>query len=221
MNDAWRRRHHRRPRVSAAARRAGSTGRVAARRVDPTEGQTERRAQVETNSSLDRVRKSNEPVSPTERTSAAAEVSSLRRRYLRPLRLAILFSVLGESTIFVVWGLLLYPEGNVPKKFLWTIVFCGLGMGGALGSLVALLVVDRLSGWRAVAATVSLSTPVLGVGCNLLCLELDQHFLYFGGAENSPLFIWDGVVMSAVGGAALGWLCFTEAGSCVGVRARD
>jgi len=138
--------------------------------------------------------------------------SSERTALLRPLKLAILFSVLGESIIFVVWGLVLYPGGSVLNKLLWTVLFCGLGMGSAVGALIQLGIVGRLDGAAAVAATTVLGVLVLGVGCNLLCLGLDQHFQFFGGLDNGPLFVWNGVVMSAVGGLAVGTLCFTRRG---------
>lgn len=42
--------------------------------------------------------------------------------------------------------------------------------------------------------------------CNLLCCQLDTHyFRYFGGAESPVLFIINGVVMSIIGGAIVGW----------------
>ena len=65
------------------------------------------------------------------------------RSFARPLKLAILFSVLGEAVILVVWGFYLFPEGSWFNKFMWTIVYCGLGMGGAFGSVVALGLLGR------------------------------------------------------------------------------
>lgn len=142
-------------------------------------------------------------MAPDESSTQAA-----RERYLRPIKLSIALSVLSEAVIFVVWGLILYPEGSIINKLLWTVVFCGLGMGSAVGALVALLVVDRLSGLPALIATTVQSVVILGVGCNLLCLNLDRHFLYFGGTENHLLFLGNGIVMSAAGGVIIGWACF-------------
>lgn len=135
------------------------------------------------------------------------------RRYRRPLILGIGASVLAEFTIFLVWGVILYPEGDLVAKLLWTVLFCGVGMGSAVGALLVLLVVDRLEGVAAIAASSALSLLVLGVACNLLCFRLDAHYFHYFGAVDSPaLFIGNGLVMSGLGGAAAGWLMFTERG---------
>ena len=102
------------------------------------------------------------------------------RSFARPLKLAILFSVLGEAVILLVWGFYLFPEGSWFNKFMWTIVYCGLGMGGAFGSVVALGLLDRVDGWPAVVLSALLSTVMLGLFCNTLCLRLDMTFGYFG-----------------------------------------
>jgi len=134
------------------------------------------------------------------------------RRYLRPLKLALALSVGGELFLFVVWGLLLFPAGNVWLKLLWTLAFCGLGMGGAWGSLIVLVVVDRLEGWTAVAATTGLAVALLGVGCDALCLTLDRQFGYFGAGEHGLAFVGVSLVLSLLGGLLLGWLCFRPGG---------
>lgn len=138
--------------------------------------------------------------------------SDSRKEYLRPIKLAIFFSVLAEAIIFVVWGLILYPEGNLLHKFLWTIVFCGLGMGATTGAFISLFVVGRWNGVKAILATAAISTVLLGFLCNLLCYKLDMHFDYFGGPETPELFIWNGLVMAFIAGALVGYLLFTNAG---------
>ncbi len=134
------------------------------------------------------------------------------KRYLRPLKLALLMSVGAEAGLFVVFGLILYPEGSVIHKLLWTVVFCGLGMGGALGASICLLVVDRLQGWAAVVACAALSMLLIGFACDYLCLSLDKHFHYFGGADNAGLFIGVSVALAGLGGALGGALLFTPKG---------
>ncbi len=122
--------------------------------------------------------------------------------------------MIGELIILIVWGVFLYPTGELVTKFLWTVVFCGLGMGSAVGALLVLFVVGRVHGRAAVVASMLLSALVLGVGCNLLCFQLDAHYFHFFGATASPaLFIGNGVVMSLLGGALVGWLVFTERGA--------
>ena len=131
---------------------------------------------------------------------------------LRPLKLSILISLMGEAVILLVWGILLYPEGNLLHKFLWTIVFCGLGMGAAIGAIIALFVVGKWKGTYAVILCAELSGIVLGLFCNYLCHNLDMHFDYFGGRETPLFFIINGTIMAILGGALVGWLCFTEKG---------
>jgi len=138
--------------------------------------------------------------------------SSERQRYLRPLIVSIALSTTAEFIVFVVFGLLLFPEGPWLKKLLWTVVFCGIGMGATTGTFISLFIVDRWQGWRAIVATSVLATIILGVVCDTLCLSLDRQFLYFGGAEDSVLFLGNGILMSAVGGLIVGNLLFTDRG---------
>ncbi len=136
----------------------------------------------------------------------------LIKEFKRPVILGIFFSALAEFVIFVVWGLFLYPEGNILYKFLWTVVFCGIGMGATVGVLIQLFVIGKFKAGKAILACSLISIGVLGIACNILCLNLDAHFHYFGGVENSTLFIVNGVVMSAVGGGLVGWLMFSAKG---------
>ena len=135
-----------------------------------------------------------------------------RQRYLRPITLCVIAASFFELLIFVIFGLWLFPEGNILNKFLWSVVFCGVGMGSATGWLISVLVVDRLQGIKAIGVTALISLLVLGIACNLLCLGLDQHFNYFGSHEMPLLFWLNGIVMSALGGVIVGWLLFTQTG---------
>lgn len=136
--------------------------------------------------------------------------------YLRPLYVAIAFSVAGEALILVVFGLILFPEGNLLNKVLWTLLYCGVGMGATLGALLNMFVVNRIkSVASSLFATAILSALVLGVACNLLCLNLDMHFHYFGGHTNPVLFYVNGLAMSIIGGLMMGWLLFTARGTRV------
>lgn len=138
--------------------------------------------------------------------------NSISKQYLRPLKVLISLSIAGEAIIFLVWGLWLYPEGNILHKFLWTFVFCGFGMGAAAAAIVDIFVVEKLKGRKAILATAIISGILLGLFCNFLCFNLDMHFNYFGGGDTPKLFIWNGIVMSVLGGAFGGWLLFTEKG---------
>ena len=127
--------------------------------------------------------------------------ASARRRYLRPLYLGIGAAALGELFLFVVWGIFLFPQGDLVKKFVW-IMTCSLGMGAALGALVDLLVVDRLDGLKAMIATTGMAILVIGVGCNYLCWSIDQQLNWWGGASDPGLFLGSGIF----GTVLLGWL---------------
>lgn len=134
-------------------------------------------------------------------------------RYRRPIVVSIIGSMLAEVVIFVVWGVVLYPGGDLTAKFLWSVVFCGVGMGSVVAAVLVLFVVDRFDGARAIAATALVSTVVLGGVCNALCYRLDTHvFHYFGGRESPLGFLGGGAVLASVGGVATGWLLFTERG---------
>ncbi|MCB9796487.1 MAG: hypothetical protein H6741_27640 [Alphaproteobacteria bacterium] len=60
---------------------------------------------------------------------------------------------------------------------------------------------------------VAMWSVALGVGCDLLCYNLDSHYFdYFGGADSPALFLGNGVTMAALGGLLVGLLCFTDPG---------
>ncbi len=141
------------------------------------------------------------------------DVQGVTKQYKRPLIVGLFLATFGELMIFLIFGVLLYPEGNLMSKFLWTVLFCGVGMGSALGTIIDLAVVGRLNGKAAIIACTVISIAILGFGCNFLCFNLDQHFHYFGGQDSPRLFIINGIVMSAIGGALGGWLLFTDSGS--------
>lgn len=97
------------------------------------------------------------------------------------------------------------------NKFVWTVGFCGLGMGSVIGALIDLLVVGKATGMKAIAGTTVISTVVLA-SCNILCWRLDHYFHYFGGQENPHLFLGNGFVWAVSGGFLIGWLLFTQKG---------
>jgi hypothetical protein len=138
--------------------------------------------------------------------------SVIRNKYVRPLKVSLIFCIGGEFLLLLLFGILLFPAGNLFYKILWTLLFCGVGMGGALGSLINLLIVDRLDGQKAVWATVALSFVLLGIFCDLLCLNLDSIFNYFGGPAHSFEFVVVSLILSPLAGYLIGWLCFTAPG---------
>lgn len=136
----------------------------------------------------------------------------IRDRYLRPLKVATAFTVFAELCLLLYYGVYLSDEGSLLGKILWTLVFCGLGMGLSLGGLIDLFVVDRMRPTAAIWATTLFSVVTLGIGCNALCMVLDRHFRYFGGAENPYLHFLPSFAGSIVAGWLLGWLLFAPRG---------
>lgn len=138
------------------------------------------------------------------------------RRYRRPLLLSIAASMGGEALLLLVYGVLLNSGGDLWVKVLWTVVFCGLGMGSVVGALTILIVVDRWEGLPAILATSAIMAAVMGGLCNVLCYRLDSHYFhYFGAAEQPLLFLAPGIVLPALVGALFGWLMFTPRGRLV------
>lgn len=83
-------------------------------------------------------------------------------------------------------------------KFMWTIFFCPLGMGGAMGGLVNAFCVDKLYEQTAVQFCAILSVLVLG-SCNMLCYNLDLVFGWFGAAEHFWWWHWRYLMIYVVG----------------------
>lgn len=135
-----------------------------------------------------------------------------RTDYTRPLIVATIFTWLAELILLLYYGVYLSDEGSLLSKAIWTLGFCGFGMGLALGALIDLLVVDRLSGRTAIWSTTLLTVLTLGIACNWLCMNLDRHFRYFGGAENPYLHFLPSFFASILGGWYLGWLLFSDRG---------
>lgn len=135
-----------------------------------------------------------------------------RKLYIRPLIISLFFSVVGEFLLLVIYGIILFPDGNMMYKVLWTLGFCGVGMGATLGAGINLFIVGRYSGTRAIFLTVLLAFLIMGVACDFLCLNLDLHFNYFGAKTNPLLFSAGGVLGSLIAGSGIGGLLFSETG---------
>ena len=138
-----------------------------------------------------------------------------RKLYIRPLIISLFFSVGGELLLLVIYGIILFPAGNLIYKVLWTLGFCGVGMGATLGAAINLFIIGRYEGTKAVLLTILLSLLIMGVACDLLCLNLDLHFNYFGAQTNPLLFSAGGVLGSLIGGTGIGGLLFSETGQSI------
>jgi len=144
-----------------------------------------------------------------------ALAADARKMFIRPLTISLYFAVVGEFLLLVIYGLILFPEGNLIYKVLWTLVFCGIGMGATLGAGINLFIIGRFSGLSAILLTTMLSFLLLGVACDLLCLNLDLHFNYFSAQTSPLLFSAGGILGSLIGGAGIGWLLFSETGQSI------
>ena len=136
-----------------------------------------------------------------------------RSRYIRPIIVSIAMTEIGEIFLLILYGIILFPEGSIIHKILWTLVFCGIGMGATLSATINIMIIDRFNGKKAIVLTTALSLIILGVACNYLCLNLDRHFHYFGGSSYPHLFTFGSIAGSIVGGIIVGVMLFTKAGN--------
>ncbi|KAI0174965.1 hypothetical protein BJ166DRAFT_621352 [Pestalotiopsis sp. NC0098] len=130
--------------------------------------------------------------------------------YLRPFLLFYLNSLFAEVIFLAVGVFIMTGTRDLIYKILWTLVFCPLGMGGAMGGLVNWFIVDHYYGIKAAHFTGILSLLVLS-SCNYLCYNLDRHFGWFGATEHPLWFHWRYPMIWAVG-YLNGKLLFTDEG---------
>ncbi|KAI0597456.1 hypothetical protein F4775DRAFT_560295 [Biscogniauxia sp. FL1348] len=145
-------------------------------------------------------------------TNEADKASAAKRRtlYLRPFLLFWLGSLAFEVGVLIISIYAFSGLRDLVPRLAWTLVFCPLGMGGAMGGLVDAFVVDRAYGGRAAHLCALLSVLVLGA-CNALCYHLDLVFGWFGAADS---FWWWHARYPLIyaAGWANGMLLFTDAG---------
>ncbi|OJJ94923.1 hypothetical protein ASPACDRAFT_64847 [Aspergillus aculeatus ATCC 16872] len=145
--------------------------------------------------------------------TAEADLPTARKRraiYLRPFLLFYLSSLAAETIFLAVGVFIMTGTRDLYYKVLWTLVFCPLGMGGAMGGLINLFIVDHHYGERAAHFTGILSLLVLS-SCNYLCYNLDRHFGWFGATDHPMWFQWRYPMIWAMG-YVNGLLLFTDEG---------
>ena len=138
-----------------------------------------------------------------------------RQDFTRPLILATIFTWFAVLILLIYYGIYLSDEGSLLNKIIWTLGFCGIGMGLSLGGLIDLFLVGRVSEKVGIWLTTVFTTLTLGIACNWLCMNLDWHFKYFGGAENPYFHFLPSFVASIIGGWLLGWLLFSSKGRSI------
>ena len=142
-------------------------------------------------------------------------IEDTRKLFIRPLIISLFFAVAGELLLLVIYGIILFPGGNMIYKVLWTLVFCGIGMGATLGTSINLFIIGRYSGLKAILLTILLAFLIMGVACDLLCLNLDLHFNYFGAQTHPLLFSAGGMFGSLIAGVGIGGLLFSKTGQSI------
>ena len=142
-------------------------------------------------------------------------IEDTRKLFIRPLIVSLGFSVIGEFLLLILYGIILFPDGNMIYKILWTLGFCGIGMGATLGTSINLFIIGRYSGLKAILLTTLLAFLIMGVACDLLCLNLDLYFNYFGAQTNPLLFSAGGMLGSLIAGAGIGGLLFSKTGQSI------
>jgi hypothetical protein len=93
-----------------------------------------------------------------------------RSIYLRPFVLFWLNSLFAEVTFLAVGVFIMTGTRALFYKVMWTLLFCPLGMGGAMGGLINLFIVDHYYGKKAAHFTGILSLLILST-CNYLSLN--------------------------------------------------
>ncbi|MDA7429203.1 hypothetical protein [Primorskyibacter aestuariivivens] len=131
---------------------------------------------------------------------------TVNRRVAYVLGLAILMTTAAEIIYLVVWGMWLFPMGSWLGKTVWTLT-CGLAMGAVMGAFT-LMVAEPRRGTATAFWVAALTVALVGAYCAWLCSRVDARFEYFGGAENSLLFVASGVVPAIFGGLLYGWLIY-------------
>lgn len=97
-----------------------------------------------------------------------------RNIFLRPFLLFWLNSLFAEIIFLAVGVFIMTGTRDLLYKVLWTLVFCPLGMGGAMGGLINCFIVDHYYGKRAAHFTGILSLLILS-SCNYLCSTMQKQ----------------------------------------------
>jgi hypothetical protein len=118
-----------------------------------------------------------------------ARASKRRMIYLRPFILFYVNSLFAEIVFLSVGVFIMSGTEDLLYKMIWTLVFCPLGMGGAMGGIVNYFIVDYYYGKKAAHFTALLCLLILG-NCNYLCYRLDHHFNWFGATDHPMWFHW-------------------------------
>ncbi|CAF0780307.1 unnamed protein product [Adineta steineri] len=150
----------------------------------------------------------------TEQDSSSSTIISAQKRrqyYLRPMKLFIGSSI-GAELIFLFISICFFSGfKDIFYKILWTLFFCGIGMGSTMGTLINIFITDRYFNSKAIFGTLILGLIVFGT-CNVLCFRLDHHFDYYGAIKYPVFFLSKGFVAGLLGSLINGYLLFNANG---------
>ncbi|RTE70308.1 hypothetical protein BHE90_015294 [Fusarium euwallaceae] len=119
--------------------------------------------------------------------SSKEQAAKRRAVYIRPFFIFWLTSFVAELFLLGIGVFVMSGFDDLIYKVLWTLVFCPLGMGGAMGGIVNCFIVDHYYGKKACHFTALITVLVLG-SCNYLCYNLDHYFGWFGSSGNPMYF---------------------------------
>lgn len=139
-----------------------------------------------------------------------AQIVKRRTLYLRPFILYTFMSGATELLLLTISIVFFSGFYDIHIKFIWTMVFCTIGMGSTMGSLTNFFITDRYTGSKAIWTSAILSSLVLSA-CNGLCYILATHFDYFG-AVSHPWYFHLRYPLIFLAGYENGKLLYTEAG---------
>ncbi|UJR19469.1 hypothetical protein I4U23_022600 [Adineta vaga] len=145
-------------------------------------------------------------------SSSSSFLAQKRRQYyLRPMKLFIMSSMSAEFMFLLIGIFYFSGSKDLFYKIVWTLFFCGIGMGSTMGTLINMFITDRYFNTKAILGTIILGCIVFG-SCNILCFRLDHHMDYWGAITNPIFFLSKGFLVAIAGSAVNGYLLFNPNG---------
>ncbi|MEN8197684.1 MAG: hypothetical protein ABFS30_14405 [Pseudomonadota bacterium] len=133
--------------------------------------------------------------------------------YIRPFALAAVFTVPGEAMMFVYWGAVRYPDGDIMAKLLWAAAV-GIGMAVAIGLMVGFVVGGRYEGTIAGVISSFCYATVL-IAALLISYEVYVALDMFEVRRDPMRFVLSGVVPTLLTTPLYGWLLHGKAGKAL------
>ena len=146
-------------------------------------------------------------------SSSTAVISAQKRRhyYLRPMKLFIASSIGGEFLFLLISICFFSGFKDIFYKIIWTLFFCGIGMGSTMGTLINIFITDQYFNCKAIFGSLILGLLVFGT-CNVLCFRLDHHYDYYGAINYPVFFLSKGFLAGILGSLINGYLLFNPNG---------